>query len=147
MGCAMTELQAAMTVAAEPPTGDGDGATLALVEERLDVSVQTVETGRVRITTRVVTEPSEQHVALSRTQLRVERIDVDRVEDAPPLPRQTDGVTVIPIFEEILVVRYRVTGEVHVTEETSTEDQIVREPLRRTTVDIERLPPDGFSRD
>lgn len=127
-----------MTAAAEPAADD---MVLALVEEALDIGVRTVETGRVRITTGIVTTPAAQTVTLARTRIRVERIDADRIEEATPQPRHADGVTIIPVFEEILVVRYRVTGEVHLIEETTSEDQLVRAELRRSVVDVERLPP------
>lgn len=120
-----------------------DSAMLVLpvVHETLQVGVRLVETGRVRIATRVSSALATQSVTLRNTRIRVERIEVDRVEDVPPQPRQADGVTIIPVFEEILVIRYRVTGEVHVIEESQSEDMILRETLRRSDVEIERLPP------
>ncbi len=114
---------------------------LPVVHETMHVGVRRVETGRVRISTRVSSAPTRQSVTLRSTRIRVERIAVDRVEDVPPALRQADEVTIIPVFEEILVVRYRVTGEVHVIEESQSEDMILRETLRRSDVEIERLPP------
>jgi hypothetical protein len=99
-----------------------------------------MDAGDVRITSRSVSESSEQSRTVSDTRVRVERIDVDRVEDSPPQRRQADGVTIIPEYEEILVVRYRVTGEVHVIEETRAETR-VRDPLKRTVVGVDRQPP------
>lgn len=124
-----------MTAGAPAPADGGDRRPAPR-----DSDVHSMDAGDVRITSRSVSEASEQARTVSDTRVRVERIDVDRVEDSPPQRRQADGVTIIPEYEEILVVRYRVTGEVHVIEETRAETR-VREPLRRTVVGVDRPPP------
>lgn len=113
---------------APPPPGGRGGDSHAL------------DAGDVRITSRSEHQPAEQARSVSDTRVRVERVAVDRVEGSPPERRHADGVTIIPEYEEILVVRYRVTGEVHVIEETRAETR-PREPLRRTVVGVDRQPP------
>lgn len=94
------------------------GTPAPVTRDHADGAVHALDAGDVRITSRSEHHPADQAAdqarAVADTRVRVERVAVDRVEDRPPERRHVDGVTIIPEYEEILVVRYRVTGEVHV---------------------------------
>lgn len=124
----------------DPENAGSDGVLhrIPVVAEHLEIGRKSFETGRVTIRTRLVEMPVERSVALERSSARVERMAADRIEDEQPQPRTEGDVTIIPIFEEVLLVRYRITGELHVHQERSVEEIQVSETLRRTEVSVER---------
>nr|WP_238940217.1 DUF2382 domain-containing protein [Pseudoroseomonas ludipueritiae] len=116
---------------------------IPLAKEVLRVGQRTVETGRVRVS--VTTETAEETV---RESLRTRRAEVQRVmlghevREAPQA-REEDGVLVIPVVEEILVVEKRLVLKEEIrlrfvdTEETV--EQTVERRVQRATV--ARTPP------
>lgn len=114
--------------------------SLHLAEERLVVDKRTVETGRVRIRTMPFEREERVRERLASEDVTVERVPVDREVDAPPPIREEDGVLVIPVVEEFLVVekRLRVTEELHVRRRRRVDE--IDEPvtLRSTRAVVER---------
>jgi uncharacterized protein (TIGR02271 family) len=115
---------------------------LRLFAEDVDVSRQTVETGRVRVAkvTRV-----RDHVVdelLARTNVEVERIPVGRVVDAIPAVRDEGDLTVVPVVEEMLVVERRLVlkEELHIRRVQSTERFRDTVQLRYQTAEVTRIP-------
>jgi uncharacterized protein (TIGR02271 family) len=114
---------------------------LELVEERLEVGKREVERGRVVVRTRVETREAVAEADLRQEEVSVERVPVGRVVEAPPPVREEDGVLIVPVLEERLVVT---TGlvlveEIRITKRSRTER--VREPvtLRSERAEVERL--------
>ncbi|WP_375463332.1 YsnF/AvaK domain-containing protein [uncultured Methylobacterium sp.] len=126
----------------------GSEMVLPLVEETARIDVRAVETGRVRVSTR--TETTEQ---ILRESLRSDGVGVTRVAinrtlaegEAPPKVRTEDGVTVIPVLEEILVVEKRLVlrEEVHIRSTTSNDEVEVPVTLRTQRAVVEHVSPDG----
>ncbi|HZH28229.1 MAG TPA: YsnF/AvaK domain-containing protein [Azospirillaceae bacterium] len=117
---------------------------IPLAVEELAVSKRAVETGRVRISTRVLTREETVTQALAREDVEVVRIPVGRDVDAVPATREeADGTLVIPLVEERLVIERRLVlrEEVHVRRRRSVETVNQPVTLRREEVEIERLPP------
>jgi uncharacterized protein (TIGR02271 family) len=115
-------------------------ASIPLVEERLAVSRQEVETGRLRV--RITVDEHEEKVG---AELRHDEVEIRRVpknEALTELPGvRTDGdVTIIPVVEEQLVVEKRLVlvEEIHVVRRTETERREVPVTLRTEQADIER---------
>lgn len=118
--------------------GPGDRVRIPIVEERIDLEKQKVETGRVRVTSRVVSDTQPVHETLATVRVHVENVPVDRiVTEAPPV-RTEGNRTIIPVTEEVLVKCIRVIEEIHLVEErteSSFDDEVT---LRRTEVDVAR---------
>ncbi len=120
---------------------DARPESLELAEERLEVTKRAVERGRVVVRTRV-----EERDEIAELELRQEEVTVERVargvpvETVPPT-REEDGVLIIPVVEEQLVVSTRLIlkEEIRITRRSRTE--VVREPvrLRSERAEIERL--------
>ena len=112
-------------------------------EERVAVGRRTVEVGRVRA--RVVTDAVETAVDAEgwRETVEVERVPVGRPVEAPEGVREVDGVTVIPVYEEVLVVERRLVlrEEVHLRTRREPVPGPTSVPLRRQHVEADRLPP------
>jgi stress response protein YsnF len=116
---------------------------IPIVEEEVRVEKREVATGKVRVSTRVdiVTEPV--CASLVTETVEVTRIPVDRVIDQMPDVRTENGVTIIPVVEEVLVVEKRMVlkEELHVRRNTLTENVDIPVELRKHKVEIERLSP------
>ena len=121
-----------------------DRAVLQEVEERVHVTTDVRETGRV--VARTVTETVEQAVEADgwRETVEVERVPVGRPADAVEGARVDGDVTVIPVYEEVLVVTTQLVlrEEVRLTRRREPVPGPASVAVRRQRVEVERLPPD-----
>jgi uncharacterized protein (TIGR02271 family) len=119
---------------------DGD-EIIELAEEQLRVSKREVERGRVVVRTRVEEREELAEAALRQEDVTVERVPIGRMIEAAPPMREEDGVLIVPVLEERLVVMTELVlkEEIRITKKSRTE--VVREPvrLRSERVEIERL--------
>ena len=122
-------------------TGNERRETIELKEEELEVSKREVERGRVVVRTRIEEREELAEAALLQQEVEVERVPRDVVVEAMPDVREVDGVLIVPVVEERLVVTTELVlkEEIRITKKSRTE--IVREPvrLRSERVEIERL--------
>ena len=124
-----------------------EGETLPIVEEELRVGRRLVETDRVRV--RTVTDEREVRLdeRIERGELDVERVPVERAVDAAPEPHEEDGVLVVPVVEERLVVTKQlfVVEELRIRRRAVARSVPIAETLRRQRAVIERdvPPPDA----
>ncbi|WP_062120897.1 DUF2382 domain-containing protein [Aureimonas sp. AU40] len=116
--------------------------TIELLEEFAVVSKRVVTTGSLSV--RTVTESFDEEVAadLSGTKAVVERVAIDRIVETIPQTRVEGNVTIVPVFEEVLVVerRIRLVEELHIRHETTSESVRLPVSVRRQRAVIERLP-------
>src|SRR5215469_10283213 len=124
------------------PQEPADTNVLRLFAEDVDVSRQSVETGRVRIAkvTRV-----RDHVVdelLARTNVEVERIPIGRVVDSIPAVRDDGELMVVPVVEESLVVERRLVlkEELHIRRMQTKERFRDTVKLRYQTAEVTRIP-------
>ncbi len=114
-----------------------------LVRERLEIDKRTVETGRVRVSTRVVETRQAVDLSRERDVVDIETVTIGRVVEAALPPRQEGDVTIVPVYEERLVT----TRQLVLKEELHLRRRRIQEPaepqvytLRHDEVSIERLP-------
>jgi uncharacterized protein (TIGR02271 family) len=128
--------------------GDGGGtqvereATVPVVEERLAVGKREVEQGGVRVKTRVEERPVEEQVNLREEHARVERRPVDRPANEADIARAARGqsIEVTEMHEEPVVAKEaRVVEEVVVGKEVEQRTETVRDTVRRTDVEVEKV--------
>ena len=116
---------------------------IPLVEETLRVDKHEVETGRVRV--RVVVDEQDHHFseALDRSSVEVVRVPIDREIDFMPEPRVEGEYTIMPVVEEVLVVRRQLVlvEEVRIRRLMTTEivDQTVVARTMRAVVERDEL--------
>ena len=128
----------------------GETLTLPVVEETARIDKRVVETGRVRVSTRTETVDQVLRESLRSDTVEVTRVSVDRMlseGEVPPAVREEDGVTIIPVLEEILVVEKRLVlkEELHIRRSSADEDVEVPVTLRRQRAVVERVSPDGHA--
>lgn len=128
-----------MTTSTHGPSTDLEDERIPIVEERLEIGKKLTETGRLRLTSSVASEEAVVDETLVRVDVRVERVPVDLLVEDVPLVRAEAGRTIVPVFEEVLVRRYRITEEVHLISEQNEEPVKEQVMLRRTHVEVERF--------
>jgi uncharacterized protein (TIGR02271 family) len=120
---------------------------IPVVEEELKIGKREVQRGGVRIYSRVVEEPVEENITLREEKVRVDRQKVDRpisTADAAALRDQT--IEVVETAEEPVVSKTaRVVEEIRVSKEAKERTTTVRDKVRRTDVQTEKLGSDGSS--
>ena len=120
------------------PSQETDSRVVPLAEEELVLEKEVVETGKVRLSNKVEEEQTRIRETLAREQVRVERAPADQLLDEPPELREEPDRLVVPVFEEVLVKRYRLTEEVHLIRERSLDPYEETVTLRRNRVEVDR---------
>jgi len=108
---------------------DEDGQRIALVEERLEVGTREIERGRVQIRTKVDTREELVETALRQDEVQVDRVPIDRPVETVPVVREEDGVLIVPIMEERLVVTKQLFLKEELRIRTRTRVEAVRQPV------------------
>jgi len=117
---------------------------IPLTEEMLHIDKREVATGRVRVSTTTDVVEEFAQASLERETVEVTRIPINRVVDQAPEVRTEDGVTIVPILEEVLVVEKRLVlkEELHVRKATTTDNLEVPVQLRKQRASVERTAAD-----
>jgi uncharacterized protein (TIGR02271 family) len=120
----------------------GEAIRVPIVEEELRVGKREVETGGVRVTTRVQEQPVNEQVTLRDEEVRIERRPVDQPASAADF-EAIDGATIeMRERDEQAVVqkRARVVEEVVVRKEAEEQTEQIQDTVRRTDVNVEDIP-------
>lgn len=119
---------------------DDDQQRIPLVEERARVAKQDVVTGKV--TVRTVSEDIQQIVRehLDHETIEVTRVPVNREVDKAPEVRTIDGVLIVPVLEERLVIEKRLVlaEELHIRRQVVREDVEAPVTLRKQRAEVVR---------
>jgi uncharacterized protein (TIGR02271 family) len=108
-----------------------------VVRESLDVGKREVQTGGVRVYSRVTETPVSESVSLREEHATIERRAVDRPATAADL--KEGSVEIRETAEEPVITKTaRVVEEVVVGKEASSRSEIVNDTVRSTEVDVER---------
>jgi len=142
---ATAERITAERITAERITAE-DEVVIPVIVEEIAVSRQQVARGVVRVHKRTETHTATVDAPLTSEEVTVERVPVNAlIEGAAPQMREEDGVTIIPVLEEVLVIEKRLLlrEEVHLRKRATTANAPQTVTLRRETVEIERSAGDG----
>lgn len=125
-----------------------ESGTIPVLSEDLVVERRSRTTGGVRLHKHVTESVAEVDEPVVRERVVVEHLRIDRPLTDGSIPQaheREDGVLVVPVLEEVLVVRKQLVlkEELHVRRirEETRERQSV--PLRREHVDVERVDAQG----
>lgn len=124
------------------------GEPLLRVEEQATVKVVKRLTGRVEVSTRTDTVEEMVTQALTATKVDVSRHPRNEwvAPDGPvPQSRTENGVTIVPVLEERLVVEKRLflVEEVHIRQTEQQEVVTLPVTLRKGRVDVKRTEPEA----
>jgi uncharacterized protein (TIGR02271 family) len=137
----MQEKRADQTVGNQPQIVDETAKTIIpVIEEQLVVDKYIVEKGKVRISKRISEHEEIVDEPLLHEEVKVERIPVNQVVEAPPKVRQEGETLIIPIVEEQIVVQKRLVlvEELRVRKELVETHQPQTVTLRKEEIEINR---------
>ena len=118
------------------------GETVQEVEEELAVGKRKVATGGARVTTSVSEKPVEQTVTLREERVEAERKPADRKLSPEEAEAAFEGKTVevLATSEEAEVSKQaRVVGEVAVGKQVEEREATVKDTVRRSEVEVEKV--------
>ena len=122
------------------------GLVIPVIEERLEVHREAVDTGRtLRLRKQVEEVQSDVRVPVATEVVDIQRVPVGRVVDEPPTVRHEGNVIVVPVVEERLVTRKELVlvEEIRLTRRSEVaEADAGTHVLRRERVVAERFDPD-----
>jgi uncharacterized protein (TIGR02271 family) len=113
-----------------------------VVEEELQIGKRMVERGGVRIYNRVTERPIEQQVNLREERIKVEHRRVDRPASEQDMNMFREGrqIDLTETFEEPVIAKEaHVIEEVIISKEVVEHPETIRDTVRRTDVEVERL--------
>jgi uncharacterized protein (TIGR02271 family) len=120
---------------------DSESISVPVIEENLQVGKQSVETGGVRVRSRIIERPVEENVRLRSERVVVQRNPVDRAAtDADFTAFQEGDIELTEHAERAVVAKEaRVIEEVTVGKTVDEHDETIHDTVRRTDVDVEEL--------
>jgi uncharacterized protein (TIGR02271 family) len=147
-GSGMTGAASAARAGTTTRQSTGGEEVLPVVEEELQVGKREVGRGGVRVVSRVSERPVETDVRLREERVNVERRPVSRpLSDADATAFTEDTIELTETAEEPVVAKQaRVVEEVVVSKDVTERTETVRDRVRRTDVQIERMDEDDFRR-
>lgn len=122
-------------------TGQRRETTIPRVQENLEVGKRTEERGGVRVRSRIVERPVEEHVRLREEHVNVERQAVNRpvsMDDARNFQEKEIELTErteVPVVNK----EARVVEEIRVSKDVTERDETIHDTVRNTEVDIDKI--------
>lgn len=122
----------------------GGEIAMPVIEEKLEVGKREVDRGGVRVERHVTETPVEEQVNLREERVNVERRPVDYTFHGSDMEAFKESqVEIREAYEELIVnKKARVVEEVVIGKDVEQRTETVRETLRRTDVDVERIEPE-----
>jgi uncharacterized protein (TIGR02271 family) len=119
---------------------------LPVIEERVHIERELVETGRVRVVRQVHEAEEEIRVAVQHDEVHVERVplNVTLPAGAPtPVTRYEGDTMIIPVLREVAVVETRLllVEELRITKQQLATQHVETVHLRKEELTVERIPP------
>lgn len=120
-------------------TGQRRETVIPRVQENLEVGKRTEERGGVRVRSRIVERPVEEHVRLREEHVNIERQAVDRPVSMDDARSFQDREIELTERTEVPVVNKeaRVVEEVRISKEVTERDETIRDTVRDTEIDID----------
>ncbi len=124
---------------------DSQSETIKVIAEQLQIGKRTVEGEGVRVRVTTGEEETPANVMLRSERIEVEHVPIGRVVERAPPVREENGVTIIPVMEEVVVTETRLVlkEELHVRRVIETREHQQTVLLRRQRAEVERLPATG----
>lgn len=128
-------------------TRDSD-TTINRVQEELQVGKREVESGGVRVRSRIVERPVEETLRLREEHVRVERRDVDRpVTDSDRTAFEDRDIELTERAEVPVVNKEaRVVEEIRISKDVDERTETIRDTVRNTEVDIDDVQSDDLTK-
>jgi stress response protein YsnF len=115
--------------------------TIPRIEENLEVGKRTEERGGVRVRSRIVERPVEEHVRLREEHIHIDRQPADRPVSMDDTNAFQEREIELTESSEVPVVNKeaRVVEEIRLTKDVTERDETIQENVRSTEVDIDNI--------
>jgi uncharacterized protein (TIGR02271 family) len=116
---------------------------IPVVREELQIDKKREETGGVAVHITPRSHEQVVDIPLLDEQVQVQRVPINRPVDTPPSVRQEGDVTIVPVFEEVLVVEKRLIlkEEIRITRRQTQRNERQKVTLQHEEVHVVRTPP------
>jgi uncharacterized protein (TIGR02271 family) len=116
--------------------------TIPVIEENLAVGKREVETGGVRVRSRIIEKPVEESIRLREEHVTINRRPVNRaVGDAELASFREGDIEITEHAEKAVVAKEaRVVEEVEIGKNVSEREERITDTVRSTEVDVEQVP-------
>ncbi|ONI70877.1 hypothetical protein ALI144C_50770 [Actinosynnema sp. ALI-1.44] len=121
--------------------GRADDQVMTRSEEQLKVGTQRVETGRVRLRKHVVTEEQQVTVPVSHEEVRIEREPIDPRNAGKTEIGEEEQEVVLHADKPVIGKESVPVEQVRMRTEEVTEQQQVRDKVRKEQIDVDRPRP------
>ncbi|MDF3076675.1 MAG: hypothetical protein K0S09_564 [Sphingobacteriaceae bacterium] len=113
---------------------------IQVLEEKVAVEKEIVETGKIILTKKVHIEDEVINIPLVEDHVNVERVAVNQYVESAPSMRLEGDKTIIPVLKEVLVVQKRLmlVEELHITRTSTETTQTKHIPVKREEIKIDR---------
>lgn len=127
------------------PDPQPDDVVVPVIEEEAVAGTRRVKTGSVRVEKHVEKKIRRIAAPLLRDHVEVRRVAVNRVIPEMPAVRNQDGITVIPVVEEELVITKRLVlkEEIHLIKRTTRERTVKEIEVHKEKAEVRRLDAEG----
>lgn len=115
--------------------------SIPIIEEEMKVGKRTVETGGVRVRSRIIERPIEEHLRLREEHVHVERNPVNRAATPGDINSFKEGDIEITEHAEVPMVdkEARVVEEVNIGKEVDEHVEDIHGTVRKTDVEVDNL--------
>lgn len=127
---------------AEDESSRQQGESLQEIEEELSVGKRKVASGGARVTSSVSEQPIEETVTLREEEVEVERRPADRklTSEEAEAAFQDKTVEMLATSEELEVSKEaRIVGEVSLGKRVAEHEETVKDTVRRSQVEVEKI--------
>ena len=123
------------------PTPAGSTGKIDVMEETLNVGKREVETGGVRLRSRIVERPVEESIRLRQEKVTVNRTPVNKTATDADFAAFKEGTVEMKEHAERAVVakEARVVEEVSLNKQVSEKEETIRDTVRHTEVDVDDI--------
>lgn len=115
---------------------------IPVIHETATVHKEMIESGKVRVQTRVSEVEKNLEIPLVRENYEIKRVPVDEFIDEHPSIREEGDSIIIPVVEEVVVVqkKLKLVEEVHLVKRQITETHKETVTLKQEEIRVERIP-------
>jgi stress response protein YsnF len=125
-------------------TNDNRTTTIPLIEESVRIDKRLVDGDSVKVSTKTTEHTEWVRETLVGETINISRVPIGKDVSAIPAVREEDGVTIVPVVEERLVVtkQLHLLEEIHISKKQT--DTPFSEPvtLRRMQASVDRTSPE-----
>ncbi len=120
-------------------TAEHTEGSIPVIEEKLQVGKRSRESGQVRVCSRIVERPVEEHLRLKSEHVYVNRKPANRPASEDEIANFKEGCIEVTEHEEVPVVHKEawVVEEVDVHTDVEEREEIVRDTVRQTEVEVD----------